>query len=237
MADNKNDERTVKAIISDAFDKYAQQQPGPVMTPQQLMEIVKKKKAEQRKRKLRIAGVAVLFLAVIGGTMIASDTFDAGADKNPKEEIVTEDGIVIEDGGWGSSVGQDDVWSTTDWSEVRVQKEMMPQLLVPEYIPKGYEFQELIIEVSETANTMCKYSFTNMHDEVISIDVFMQNEKLEIRNITNDSYQLDSEKGIIYVQDYENKIATIYIDDGISINIWCQLDDKEIIRIIEGIEY
>ena len=60
-------------------------------------------------------------------------TTDVDADKNAKEEIVTEDGVVIEDGGWGSD--DEESWEITDWNEVSAMKATIPQLIIPEYIP------------------------------------------------------------------------------------------------------
>ena len=77
-------------------------------------------KDREKRRKKRNALVACIVAAFIVGYLTYDDLVpEVGADKNPKETIQTEDGVIIEDGGYGSSVGDENVWVTEEWNELQ----------------------------------------------------------------------------------------------------------------------
>ena len=139
MSGNDNSKRSIGQIISDATDEelkdYHKESAGN-MTPDRLKAMAARTEKRKRRHMRELAGVAALFILVVVGGIMVFNTFttDVDADKNAKEEIVTEDGVVIEDGGWGSS--SEDNWVITDWAEVKIAKITVPELVVPEYIPK-----------------------------------------------------------------------------------------------------
>jgi len=47
---------------------------------------------------------------------------------------------------------------------------------------------------------------------------------------------ITSKKGKVYIlEENDNKLATIHMDDGIIINIWTTVSEKEIIDIVNGL--
>lgn len=181
----------------------------------------------------RISGIAALFVIVLAcGAFFVFSTFttDVDADKNPKEEIVTEDGVIIEDGGWGSS--SEDTWEITDWNEVSAMKATIPELVIPEYIPEGYEFKKLTITEIEKMIS-AEYIFINNEKDEVRMQQYINNENLE--NIyMADSRILNSNKGTIYVTETsEIKNATAYMNDGTIVYIWSNLTDEQIVRIVD----
>lgn len=185
-----------------------------------------------------VGGIAALFVLVLVGAVIAFNALsvDVGADKNQKEKIVTEDGVVIEVDGDGTSEGEDSVWIATDWEEVEAAKTIYQQLIIPRYIPEGYKLDSLSIEMLETESLICKYTFFNNVDESIEIEIFLQVENLMFMDINQHFRTAPSSKGIIYLHDNEKK-ATIQIDDGIIVTIWSNCSDEEIVGIIENLSF
>lgn len=237
--DNGRQERTIGEIISDATDEELKHYHTGTLTPEELRSAVDKERRAGRRRMLRrLTAAAALLMLVVAATVFAFENFttDVDADKNAKEEIVTEDGVVIEDGGWGSD-SSDSGWETTDWNEVIAMKATIQQLMVPKYIPKNYKFSKLVI--SEMGNTrIIDYLFSNYENEELVIQQHIQDEHLESIGIYENFVQVESNKGIIYVNknsDINN--ATIQIDDGIIIRIWTKLSENEIKMIIEGIDF
>ena len=178
-----------------------------------------------------------MFLVVIVSAVMVfnSMTSDVDADKNHKEEIITDDGVVIEDGGWGSSVEND--WVITEWSEVKAAKVTIPELVVPEYIPKGYVFNKL--EIKEMNNAIkAEYTFVNDSNIQLLIHQYMHDEKLDATQMYENNRRIDSENGVIYIRE-EPKMnkATMQIDDGIIVEIWSVFSDSDIVKIFENISY
>ena len=194
-------------------------------------------KDREKRRKKRSAMVACIVIACLAG-FFAFDQLvpEVGADKNPKEEIVTEDGVIIEDGGWGSSTGEDDVCIVTDWRMLRAIKEHYPQIIILKYTPKQYEFKKLTIKELQTEAKTFEYIFANKNESII-IETHISEKRLNTFEVSGYTKTIESSKGTIYINDVANKTATIQIDDGIVVNIWCDIDDNEIIKLVNGMEY
>lgn len=256
MTDNK--ERTIKDILNDEIERKLAENPPKMPTLEEFKamayERLEEKKAENteaeaevrtvvantktdKKRKLYIAcGAAGFVIAVmICAFAINMFTTDVGADKNPKDEIITEDGVIIEDGGWGSSEGEDNVWVIEDWKDVESAKITYSALLIPEFVPNGYIFKHLIIETFDTGDLKYEYLFTNKENVNLEIEVLNIDGGVFSAEIDGATRMLDSEKGIIYLIE-ENKIATIQSDDG-SVVIWHNISDYELIKTIDGLNH
>lgn len=240
MSGNDNSKRSIGQIISDATDEelkdYHKESAGN-MTPDRLKAMAARTEKRKRRHMRELAGVAALFILVVVGGIMVFNTFttDVDADKNAKEEIVTEDGVVIEDGGWGSD--DEESWEITDWNEVSAMKATIPQLIIPEYIPDGYEFQNVIINDIENVTTI-DYLFKNSKDNEIIVQEYLQDENLEFTQIYESDKQIDSKKGKIYIsEDSGINNAIIQIDDGIMVYIRTTLSHNEIIKIVDAIKY
>ena len=228
--------RSIREIVSDATDRELKDFATGNLTLDELVAMAAAEERRRKRRMRRISGIAALFVIVLAcGAFFVFSTFttDVDADKNPKEEIVTEDGVIIEDGGWGSS--SEDMWEITDWKEVSAAKATIPELVIPEYVPKGYEFEKLtIMEIEKMLSV--EYLFNNDDDELI-IQQYIHNQSLEATFIT-ECRVIDSNKGSIYITETaEKKNATVYMDDGIIVYIWTTLSDNEIKSIIDQICY
>lgn len=227
--------RSMKQIIKDATDRELEKYETKELTPDELKAMVASVRKKKKRRYSRLAGIAALFIIAVFGAAMAFNglTSDVEADKNAKEEIVTEDGVIIEDGGWGSST--EDNWVITDWDEVAVAKAMITELAVPEYVPEEYRFEQLNIEQIENIIN-AEYSFFNNSGDSLIINQYIQNEKLDITNIYNDYRCINFDGGVAYVIENEtNKEAIIQINDGSIVEIWSNFIDDEIIKIIENI--
>lgn len=231
--------RSIGQIISDATDeelKDYHKDSGEAFTPDKLRAMAVRSEKRKKRHMRQLAGAAAVFILVAAGGIMAFNTFttDVDADKNAKEEIITEDGVVIEDGGWGSS--SEDNWVITDWEEVKVAQNTISELLIPKYIPAEYIFKELNIESLDGENSLCTYIFEAENDE-IKINQFIQNGGLNYFEVNGQQTILSSEKGDVYVDNSgENKKATMQIDGSIIIDVWCNLNDNEIIEIVNNLE-
>ena len=228
--------RSIREIISDATDRELKDLATGNLTPDELVAMAAAEERRRKRRMRRISGIAALFVIVLAcGAFFVFSTFttDVDADKNPKKEIVTEDGVIIEDGGWGSS--SEDGWIITDWKEVSAAKATIPELVIPEYVPEGYEFESLRIEYAE--NIMRDtYTFKTTKGDSIVIQECLNDESLEMTYIKDADLEIESSKGKVYIKETaQEKNATIYMDDGIVIYVWSNIDVNEIVNIVENI--
>ena len=232
-------EKENKTALKEAFDaellKQLEENPPEIPSYEKFSSMID---GEVKKRRRRIhiistaASIALLFLAGIATFSYFAP--DIQADKNPKEEIITEDGVIIEDGGWGSSEEEDNVRIIADWELVEKEKERVPELLIPRYIPEGYEFEKLTIETVETGTTTAEYVFNNGVD-ILEIEIRMRSNNRNSLNINDVVRTLKTIKGNVHIKEYrDTKIATIEINDGIVVNMWFNLSDEEVVNIINN---
>ena len=225
--------RSIREIVSDATDRELKDFATGNLTLDELVAMAAAEERRRKRRMRRISGIAALFVIVLAcGAFFVFSTFttDVDADKNPKEEIVTEDGVIIEDGGWGSS--SEDTWEINNWDEVKSAKAMISELLVPYYIPNGYVFEKLsIVEIGKMLKI--EYYFKNDIQDELIIQEYIQNENLDVTYVT-ESRVIDSNKGAIYiVESGEIKNATVYMNDGTSIYIWTKINDEQIVQLVD----
>lgn len=236
MRDEDKNYRTMKQIIKDSTDRELERYETKGLTPDELKTMVAAAKRKKKQRYRKLAGVAALFVVVLFGAIIVFNNFstDVEADKNAKEEIITEDGVVIEDGGWGGS--ETNVWEITEWDEIASAQMAIPQLIVPEYTPKQYKFQKLTIQSTE--NTIdAEYLFNDTDENCLVIHEYIQNEGLEATFIKDSERIVNSNKGDIYIKnDLENNYAIIQMSDSVIIQIWSNLTENDMIKIIEHIK-
>ena len=154
-----------------------------------------KEKSRARKRKYMTAISCVVI--VCAGTFSAMNLLvpDAAiAGKNGP--ITTEEGnntIVKEGRGEpGENAGKESI-IVDDWKKVDGVKKKYPQLLIPQYVPEGYEFSELAVEASGLFNT---YTY-----------IFVQNEE---------RFQLTQTVGteLEIIKDYDRAFKT---DEGVEV--------------------
>lgn len=237
---DSNNRNTLKEAFDAELMKRLEENPPEIPTYEEFSAMVDKSLAERCRRRKRIAGIAAGFVVVLLAGILACTnlTTDVDADKNPKEEIITEDGVIIEDGGWGSSEEADNVRIIADWALVEKEKEIVPELLIPGYIPEGYEFEKLTIEVISENATICKYLYDNNKNQTFELqfyNVVGGESSLSIGNITS---TVECLYGTIFFQGAEKEIATIQIDNGEKIiNIINLKSVEDTIRIIEGLRF
>lgn len=237
----KQRERESAEILRECFDaqimKKLEENPPEIPSYEQFSDMIDRDQRKLRRRRRRIAGIAACFIVAMLVSIFACSLpgADVDADNNPKEEIATDDGVIIEDGGWGSSDGEDDVWVTTDWEHINYAKQAIPELLIPEYIPESYEFTELKVEEMTQDFILCEYIFSNQNNNTIELEIVFDNIASQSLNIEDVERKLSCRIGIIYIKQGDNKIATMQGNDGMCISVIGDISDEEIVEIIEGL--
>lgn len=231
-------DKSLGEIISSIAEEELEKYPKKNVTRDDLIKINAKHSRRRRKKFIKIAGFAALFVfAVIltGAFMFATDGLvNVDADKNPKEKTVTEDGVVVEDGGYNSE--STDKLIITEWDEIENEYlEDLQGILVPQYVPDGYEFKKLTIESLNEIQTYV-YIFENNQSEVFELHQYIHTGSLNSVKIEDREKALKCERGMIYLQEIgEINKATIQINGGMIIDVWGDFTDDEFIKIIDNL--
>lgn len=191
-----------------------------------------RKRAARRKRYMAVAAcVLVLCIGTFGIKMIL-ETEDTVAVAGKGDDVVNESGnnVVIKNNREDveENIGVRTVTCTT-WDAVEEAKETYSNLLIPEYIPEGYEFEKLTIERS---NIVEKYIFSFEKDkktleiqQVVGVDTTVYYDY---------SRKLQSEKGEIMVIEKPNECAFCSFKDNI-IYLLSECKDADIVRIFNNL--
>lgn len=241
MTEDGRGRKSLKDLVSDAVEQELAQYPKRTLTPQQLEAMVLREAQRKRRKRRRIAGIAAVFvIAAIGiGLALDAPQLGAEADKPESREVVSEDGIIVENSNWGGS--PEDILTIDNLEDIEIAKKWMPELLLPTYIPQQYSFKELEVErVGEGCFTaIYKYNKGNSQDaiEALRIEEIKQTVSLSQNIVEQNSSKWDCQKGEFYISNdgTTSKTATIILHDGFTVVIQGNLSYKEFVRIIDGL--
>ena len=194
------------------------------------------RKKMQRRKRIFAAAAAVLLVFSTGiGISLLSGAEDYQAIAGKNDPIVNDDGtdVVIKDNQEDveENIGADEV-VVDDWEHVATVKKEYPDLLIPEYVPDGYEFEQLRIEaigIVERYMFLFKYGDNTLY--------LIQTIGGNTTAITNYSYSISTNDGQeILVRDDVEKSAVFMISDSNLLLINGKLKDSDYKAIIENVK-
>ena len=208
----------------------------PPLEPQVLEAWVKARRDRRRSLRKRYAIAACTALVFLCAAALAlhfgllSDSDVSMAGKGGDQINETEDGAVIK----GNRADADENLGSVkividDWKQVEEAKIKYPDMLIPEYIPEGYEFEKLVIEGNALKMRGQFYFKGNKGDleigESSETDVASFYDSTESFQVGNMTIFFNQDENIAY-----------YEDENILIKIKGNVKEKELYRIIEGIK-
>ena len=187
----------------------------------------------------KVAAIIIITLLSVNTVMLAAGSNESYGDGGLLHRIYEGTRGIFTDEDPKEFIEKDemgDVFIINDFDQIDDAKNFWPGLYVPEYIPEGYELEELKI---------CKDILGEYFAEY---DYYFNKNKLEINitNLVNSDKVISSNAGDIYnianktlhiYRDYigDCNVADIYTDDYI-ICIYGKVSKKEMICIAENIK-
>lgn len=192
-----------------------------------------KERSRARKRKYMAAISCVVI--VCAGTFSAMNLLvpDAAiAGKNGP--ITTEEGnnTIVKNNAEdpGANLGGDTMIET-EWDKVATVKKNYPDLLIPGYVPEGYEFKELRVEVTELVQ-----NYIYVYEKGESTFRITQTDDTDLKMIPNYNRAFNTTQGIkIMMKEDEEKSAHFLIEESLC-TIGGALSDEEYSAIADGLE-
>ena len=147
--------------------------------------------------------------------------------------VTTEEGnntIVKEGRGEpGENAGEENI-IVDDWKKVADVKKKYPQLLIPQYVPEGYEFSELAVEANELVQA---YTYTYALDD--KNVVIIQTNDNSFKMIKEFDRVLEMENGIeIKIKEDVGKCGFFLIEEEL-FEIIGELQDSEYEKVAMGL--
>lgn len=130
----------------------------------------------------------------------------------------------------GANLGGDTMIET-EWDKVATVKKNYPDLLIPGYVPEGYEFKELRVEVTELVQ-----NYIYVYEKGESTFRITQTDDTDLKMIPNYNRAFNTTQGIkIMMKEDEEKRAHFLIEESLC-TIGGALSDEEYSAIADGLE-
>lgn len=192
-----------------------------------------REKSRARKRRYMAAACCVMVACI--GTFSAVNFLapdDVIAGKN--DPVTTEEGnntIVKEGRGEpGENTGTEKI-TVNDWEKVAAVKKKYPQLLIPQYVPEGFEFAGLEIEANELFDTYT-YNYEGKSGNLKIVQMV----GVELTVIRDYDRSFKTSDGIeIRIKEDVERAAHFLIEENVA-TIIGDLSDEDYIQMVNGLE-
>ncbi len=123
---------------------------------------VENKPSKKRTYLLRIAAVVAIILvtSITTAIFVSNDYASAVQDKLQRKVFEMKHGVVVATDEEFAEEGET-VWEITDFDTAVKAKELVPELPIPGYVPEGYEFEKLILQLYDNGHYAARYEFFN----------------------------------------------------------------------------
>lgn len=220
----------LKKRIGEAFRSKSEREKLDLEVLREWAAEDRRKKALRHKRWAAAAAAVVLTAGTIIGADLLKDRGEFYAEAGNNDPVISEsDGNTIiknNDEGAEENPGTRQI-VIENWDKVDEMKDQYPDLLIPEYVPEGYEFRQLVIEDTGMIESYV-FVFANK-EETLEITETL-NADLTIFN--NYGRVIESRAGKIYVDKVNDRMAA-FKKEQVSAYMISDCSEYEIIKIVE----
>lgn len=243
--DNKeakvNLENQTATVLAQAVAEELGEIPEVSITIEELKALERADRKKRNRKKVKLVGVVAALLLVCGVAAYAAlpDGLVApvDADKNTEQSVQEENGSVVinENGAEGKGVV---TYKESNWDKVADMRNKFPDLIIPTYVPDGYEFVELEVEHYIGVEYKATYKYRRESLELtLEEKTYLENgESASI--LTGAERKIKTEKGDSYIineTDDKLVVMTIY-PDGKTVSISGVMGKADCVRIINEID-
>lgn len=223
----------LKKRIGEAFRSKSEREKLDLEVLREWAAEDRRKRALRHKRWAAAAAAVVLTVGTIIGADLLKDRGEFYAEAGNNDPVISEsDGNTIiknNDEGAEENPGTRQI-VIENWDKVDEMKDQYPDLLIPEYVPEGYEFRQLVIEDTGMIESHI-FSFTD------------NNRNLQITESLNGSITIfndydeviSSKIGEIYKKNKQDRIFFCKINKTL-VGVIGECTEEEIILLIESLK-
>ena len=243
--DNKeakvNLENQTATVLAQAVAEELGEIPEVSITIEELKALERADRKKRNRKKVKLVGVVAALLLVCGVAAYAAlpDGLVApvDADKNTEQSVQEENGSVVINENGAESEGAT-TYRETDWDKAVALREEFSDLMIPNYVPEGYEFVQLEVEHYIGKGYQATYTYRKGNldlrlEEKAHLD---QNEYASIVAGTEHQFKSKKGKGYIIEGGSSKEYVAVIPHNTNSISIMGFINKKECINIINEID-
>jgi len=192
-------------------------------------------------RTKRIIGIAAALLIVVAviASMSSSLIPRVDASKDKEKAIQLQGNTQVHQ---GTAFNDEEAlgykeWEKDKWENVPDAVKFLPELLIPSYIPEGYEFERLYIKKYEDERYLVEYEFSNETERIYMTQAPFTEAQDEFLMLEDYDTLVKTDKGDLQISltETDKPIGSIYFNE-IKIKILGCASAEEVERIVNGLE-
>lgn len=245
MTNNKeakvNLENQTATVLAQAVAEEMGEIPEVSITIEELKALERADRKKRNRKKAKIVGVAAALLIVCGVAAYAAWADELAvpvdADKNTEQSVQEENGSVVINENGAESEGAT-TYTETDWNKAIALREEFPDLMIPNYVPEGYEFMQLEVEHYVGTGYKALYKYQKESSELLIEENTYQDYGEKAPILAGTEQQIETKNGKGYILDEKNGraiAATVHSNEK-SINVKGNIEKSECIKIINKID-
>lgn len=228
----------LELMLSEFFHDEVNRKGKVKLTPDELRkwddELQEKKKKRRRWMIPAVVGACCLLLCFV--IPMAIEPSDAGKTEETKV-AEQNDTVVIQPEHAEGEAGLKS-FTETNWNEVEKLADKAEGLMIPDYIPERYEFEEAVLETSNQGYWVNYYFRCNEKEELQVMQQNLEDEDLSMVFIESADYKLETQKGLLYIKESEDGTLDGNIKyQNSRIRIKGKITSQECKMIIERLEF
>lgn len=234
-------EQRLAAVLREGLEQEIGEIPEVSINIDELKQLEaadRKTRKIKRLRTISVAAAAVIVCAAIIYTVLPESVVPVDADKNTKQKVEEKDGMVIINEGDGIGEIGAMTWSETNWKKVDEIKELVPDILIPQYVPENYEFIVVTLEkFSEGYETYeCIYKFKLNNDELNITIVNVEDSGVSSGFIDEATKRVNCKLGTIYLSENKNGLTGTLFLEKTRISIFGKISQFEMRKIFNELK-
>lgn len=234
--ERKDGEQRLAAVLREGLEQEIGEIPEVSINIDELKQLEaadRKTRKIKRLRTISVAAAAVIVCAAIIYTVLPESVVPVDADKNTKQKVEEKDGmVIINEGDVEGDSGEVSI-TETDWDKIEDLKEYVPNLYIPGYVPEGYEFEKATVEKYSEDMYRCEYFFKNSKNSISILQTSRKQSGSNTMFIDKFDKKIDSNLGIIYIDNHQNRVSGILYNNNDRISILGDISENELIKIYE----
>lgn len=244
MNEKNREEQAAEArmaeMLSAALAEELGDMPKVSITVEELEALERADRQQRRKRRLRYFSMAaaVFFICVVALYALWPETaVPVSADKNTEQRVEEGNGVVVINEGDVEGSGQTSLREES-WDEVLKYKDSLPELYIPGYVPKGYEFSYSELNEYSGSEYDIVYVYRKGNDDLSIKYKYFDTNSDKIGAIDDKDVDVENTNiGKVYISADQSGslMSTMYLEEG-ALVIRGSVKKAEVIRIINKMQ-
>ena len=195
------------------------------------------RKALRHRRVFQVAAVLMIIIlsSAVTAIFITNGYVEAFKSNINKRIFTWNSGVVVTEENNSSEMRE--TWEITDFGLMPKLQRIIPELRIPEYIPKGYKFDCVVVEQLTNGHYTVTYNYKDKDDELIIVQIPLY-EDTNVGGAGKGEIITLSDRDISIWEDFISDLhgCTVFFDDSVVQVSITSVNDNELLEITKELK-